>query len=73
MRNNAVNKLVTNNTRSNIREPSPKASLKALAAGVTPSLMETMRAFQSLTWRAVAWPPTNPARICRATTSSWAR
>ncbi|MNE68920.1 hypothetical protein D3C80_1646090 [compost metagenome] len=73
MRNIAVSRLVISSTRSNMREPSPKASLNALAAGVTPSLMVTMRAFQALT----AWASTGPLaklwRISPASTSSLAR
>ncbi|MNH29758.1 hypothetical protein D3C79_900080 [compost metagenome] len=73
MRTSAVSRLVISNTCSSTRDPSPSASLKALAAGVTPSLMATIRAFQSLMVRASTGPSANPLRISLASTSSWPR
>ncbi|MNC41738.1 hypothetical protein D3C75_905150 [compost metagenome] len=73
IRNIAVSRLVISSTRSSMREPSPKASLNALAAGVTPSLMATMRAFQSLTVSASTGPSAKRWRISPASTSSLAR
>ncbi|MNR31423.1 hypothetical protein D3C85_1489320 [compost metagenome] len=73
IRNIAVSRLVISSTRSSMREPSPKASLNALAAGVTPSLMVTMRAFQSLTVRASTGPAAKLLRISMASISSLPR
>ncbi len=66
----AVVRLATSSSLSKAREPSPRASLKALAAGVTFSLIAWISVFHCCTCSALACPVPMPARILPATSIS---
>ncbi|MNQ96337.1 hypothetical protein D3C85_1119350 [compost metagenome] len=66
----AVTRLVARSMCKRKREPSPRASLNALAAGVTRSLMAWICCFQRTIWASLATPRDMPWCICRATSSS---